>query len=356
MSTLTRYLLREFTLASAAVFAALIVTWAAADAMLHIDELGDSLARAARGMGARALEVAPLGVPIACTAGIVWSMSQAVKGREITAIRCGGIPLRRALLPVLGASLAIAIALSFFQDRLLVPTRQAMHEADSRTNGSRALPQRVNGRWWYASGESVFSALEFDAATGQLFDVTVFEYDARRTIRRRIESEVAMSRGGEVWEFLDADVYEFDGPDVISQSRVEKLRLELGVSGADLERARRPPALETLNGLARAIARSTDASGRVARQVAFHSRLAAPLAVLILVALAIPIAVGDVERGDSLPRALVTAIGVAAVYYVAWTLALRTAGSGTVPPFAPIWGVALVALGAGGWRYARLKE
>ena len=246
MSTLTRHLLREFSLASGSVFAALIVTWAGADALLHIDELGESMGLALRSMGARALEVAPLGVPIACTAGIVWSLSQAVKSREITAIRCGGIPLRRALLPVLGASLAIAIGLSFFQDRLLVPTRQAIHEADVRTNGDGALPQRVNGRWWYASGDSVFSALEFDASTDQLLDVTVFEYDAERQIRRRIEAEVAQSRDGNVWEFLDVVVYEFAGPAAFSQSRVESLRVGLGVSGADLERARRPPALETL--------------------------------------------------------------------------------------------------------------
>ncbi len=354
MHTLTRYLLREFSLGSAAVFAALVVTWVAADALLHIDELGEG-AEGIRAMGARALEIVPLGIPISCTVGIVWSLSQAVKSREITAIRCGGIPLRRALLPILLASIGIAVTLAFFQDRILVPTQQAIYESDLAAEAAGGpMPQHLNGRWWYASEDWIFSADEFDGKS--FHGVSVFEFDAQWQVRRRIEAATAREVEGLVWELEDAVVYQFNG-DGLTHKSVESMRLTLGLSGADLERARRRPTLETLHGLAQAMAGpGGDPALRLAREVAFHARLAAPFAIVILVLLAIPIAVGDVERGDSLPRALVTAIGAAGVYFLAWTLGLRSAGSGALPALAPIWGVTLIALGIGGWRYARLKE
>ena len=80
------------------------------------------------------------------------------------------------------------------------------------------------------------------------------------------------------------------------------------------------------------------------------------MAVLILVLLAIPFAIGDVERGDSLPRALLASIGCAGAYWTFWTAGQLTGQSGLLPAFAPIWGVTLVALGIGVYRYRQITE
>ena len=100
MRTVSRYLLREFAIASTAVFLALLVTWIAADTLLHIERLTGDLVATLRSILFASLDVIPLGVPMACVVGIVWSLTRAVKSREITAIRSGGIPLQRALAPI----------------------------------------------------------------------------------------------------------------------------------------------------------------------------------------------------------------------------------------------------------------
>ena len=99
----SRYLLREFLLASGAVLLAIVVTWIAADTLLHLDELEGGVSAWLAGLD-RMLDVVPLGVPMSCAVGVVWSITRAVRSREITAIRCGGIPLRSALLPIVAAS------------------------------------------------------------------------------------------------------------------------------------------------------------------------------------------------------------------------------------------------------------
>ena len=91
-------------------------------------------------------------------------------------------------------------------------------------------------------------------------------------------------------------------------------------------------------------------------EATFHARLAGPVAVLILVLFAIPFAVGDVERGDSLPRALLGTLVATAAFWTLWALGLLAARSGVLPPAFPVWGMVLLALGVGFWRYRALRE
>ena len=120
---------------------------------------------------------------------------------------------------------------------------------------------------------------------------------------------------------------------------------------------RRPLSAESLHGLAKRMSegRPTDRE-RSALEASFHGRLAEPFAVVILVLLAIPFAVGDVERGDSLPRALLRAMLATGAFWVLWALGLLTARTGWLPPSFPIWGAVLLALAIGTWRYRLLRE
>ncbi len=358
MWTVSRYLLREFALASTVVLLALLVIWTAADSLLHIERLSGATGPALRSILFTSLDVIPLGVPMACLAGVVWSLSRAVKHREITAIRSGGIPLKRALAPILLTCVAIAAGLILIQDRLLIPTRQALYELRaSEESGDRGVPQRIQERWWYAAGESIFSARDFDARERLLVDVTVFLLNAKGQIAQRIEAETAENTEGGTWEFRDARVFDFRQGGAIEQRRESRLTLGLGLSGRDLTRVQRPPELATLGALWSSIRRAPgDVANRGALQVTFHSRLAQATAALILVLLAIPFAIGYAERGDSLPRALLLSLGAAAIFWGAWALGLVASRAGVVPAFLPIWAVPLAGLAVGGWRFHKLPQ
>ena len=356
MRTVSRYLLREFAIASTAVFLALLVTWIAADTLLHIERLTGETASALRSILFASLDVIPLGVPMACLVGVVWSLTRAVRSREITAIRSGGIPLQRALTPIIVCSAAAAAGLVFVQDRVLIPTRQALHEASmAEESGERGTPQLIHGRWWYADGESIFSAGDFEA--GELRDVTLFRLDGAGRIVQRIEAEAAQNTEGGTWQFREARIFEFRSDGSLVQGHEPLLSLELGLRGGDLTRAQRPPELATLGALWRSIQSSPveHPDGSTLR-VTFHSRLAQPAAVLILVLLAIPFAIGDSERSDSLARALLLSLASAATYWTAWTVGLLAGRAGVVPAFLPVWAVAVAGLGLGGWRFRKLQQ
>ena len=124
-----------------------------------------------------------------------------------------------------------------------------------------------------------------------------------------------------------------------------------------MERAAPPIAATSLHKLARRIRDFRgNASRRFALEAAFHGRLAQPLAVVVLVLLALPFAIGDVERGDSLPRALLWSLAASGAFWLVWTLALLAARSGVVPPPLPVWGALLGFFALGLWRFRGLRE
>ncbi len=358
MRIISRYLLAEFASASGLVFIALFITWVAADALRNIDLLASTPSAAFQQVLLGAMEMVPLAVPISCLAGVVWSLSRAIRYREITAIRCGGIRLQSVLVPILVLAFLLGGALVLFEDRVLIPTRMALLAQDGDDPaGAGRPPKYLNGRWWYASGTSIFSAREYNAAERTLHDVTVFKLNRQRQIEQRIDAERALNREGSIWEFHSARSLTFNGGHGLEQREVEFLSLDLGLSGQDLARAGSPLAITTLHKLARRLREyRTGDSTLTALQVAFHARIAQPLAILILVLLAIPFAIGEVERADWLPRALLRSLAVCGVYWLMWSLALLTGRSGLVPAPFPIWGVTLLFLGLGVWRFRGVRE
>jgi LPS export ABC transporter permease LptG len=354
MRIVTRYLLWEFALASCVVGIALVATVLAADALLHIDHLGDDPAQGLRDLALRALDLPGLALPLACSIGATWSLTSAARHREITAIRCSGIPLKGALLPLLVASLLGAAAFGWLEDRTLVPARASLLELDPDGQGSPTHPRFSNGRYWSATGDSIFSATEYHPAQDELVGVTVFELSSTREIRRRIDAARARYRSGSRWEFIDATVREFDVGSLRPQ-HVASLEIDLGVSSADLRRALPPPEATTLHRLARQM-RESSGEDAARAEVAFHARLAQSLAILVLVLFAIPFSTGDVERGDSLARALLFSLCAAALYWLAWTLALLAAQGGVVPAGIALWAVTAAALALGSWRFRAIPE
>lgn len=356
MRIVSRYLLAGFAASSAAVFLGLLAITLGADTLLRLDRLGAEPRLIAYDLVLRALDVVPLGVPMACVVGVTWSLTRAVRMREITAIRSGGIPLRSALWPLVVACLLLAGGLVWIEDRVLVPAREQVTEAaQSLEHGSVRRPRWSNGRWWYAGADSVISARSWSEADDALVDVTIFELDAQDRIRRRIDAREARFVSDSTWQIADARVLDFTEKGLQRQT-LNELVADLGVSRKEF--AGSTPELEatSLRRLARGARRATDARERTAFVVALHARVAQPLSVVCLVMFAICFAVGDTGRGDSLARALLAALAVALAFWVAWTLALVGGRSGAVPPALSIWSVLIGFAAAGIWRFRAIEE
>lgn len=357
MRTIARHLLLEFAAASSAVFLGLALMWLSADVLLHVDELAGHVEAGLREAALRAFPVLPILLPLAGLAGAVLCLSRAQRNRELTAIRSGGIRLQAALAPLLGLCALVALGMAVAEDRVLLPLHAVLEQDRAAENGNGArAPERLLQRWWFAAESSIFSARRYDADKGALRDVTVFLFDEAREIRQRIDAKTASSLDGDTWEIRDAHVLEFS-PQGITRREVPSMRLDLGISSREMSRATEPAAFASLHELARQIRKHAgDTAERAKLELAFHTRLAQPFAVLIFVLLAIPFATGDRDRGDSLPKALLRALLAAGLFWLCWTAALVAARSGAVPPALSVWGITVAALGLGFARYRTIPE
>ncbi|HKC51969.1 MAG TPA: LptF/LptG family permease [Myxococcota bacterium] len=358
MRTIARHLVLEFALTSAAVFLGLAAMWLAADMLLHIDDLAGRFDVGLREVALRSFPVLPIMLPLSGLAGAVLCLSRAVRNRELTAIRTGGIRLQIALAPLLIVCALATLGLGILDDRVLVPLREALERGRSVAQGDDVRnPERLLGRWWFASGTSIFSARRYDADARTLNDVTVFLFDEQRGIRERIDARSAASVDGDTWEIRDAHVLEFSPGEGVARHDAPTLRLDLGITSREMSRATEPAATASLHQLARQIRKNAGDAVQVAKlELAFHGRLAQPFGVLIVVLLAIPFATRDSGRGDSLPRALLRSLLAAFAFWLCWSLALLAARSGTLPAPLPVWGVTLGALAIGFWRYRQIPE
>lgn len=358
MRTIARHLVVEFVLITSGVFAGLAAMWLSADMLLHIDDLAGRLGQGLREVALRSFQVLPIMLPLSALAGAVLCLSRAVRNREITAIRTGGIRLQAVLAPLLAVCVLGALAVGALEDRVLIPWRAQLEHGRLVGSGDKVRnPERLLGRWWFASGTSIFSAKSYDENERMLHEVTVFLFDEQRAIRSRIDARTAKSIDGDTWEIREAHVLEFEPSEGIERHDAATLRLDLGISSGEMGRAADTAAYTTLHQLARQIRKNAADAAEVAKlELAFHGRLAQPLGLLIVVLLAIPFATGDSVRGDSLPRALLRSLVAALAFWLSWTLALLAARSGTLPPPVAVWGVTGAALLIGFWRYRQIPE
>jgi lipopolysaccharide export LptBFGC system permease protein LptF len=353
-----RYLAWEFALASSAVLIVLATVWLTADSLLHLDDFGREGVGALRNGLLRSLDILPQGVPTACALGAALSLARAMRFREVTAIRCGGIRLRTALLPLLGITLLVALALGFVQDRVLVPAHQSLEGLAEKDREDR--PTKAADRWWYVSGDWTFSADEFDPAQKLMTRVSAFEFDPRRKPKRRLDSERAVYLGDGQWEFFKVIDRRFLPEGQIELKRYERLALHLGVELAPqllrTSTGRAAHEAMTLHRLLDSVGEAANEAERSTLLTAYHGRLALPFASIALVLLSIPAAIREGGRDDTLSRALLNVLLAVAGFWVAWSVVLVEPLSAYVPPALPVWATIGTALALGAWRFGSISE
>jgi lipopolysaccharide export system permease protein len=216
-------------------------------------------------------------------------------------------------------------------------------------------PRQVGQRWWYARGSWLLSASVFNRDAVALEDVTAFLLGPDHRIVERIDARRARSLEGSRWELEDAEVRSFR-PDGVTLVRVPSRVIDIGLQRAELASLREPP-LMSLRTLWRATF-SGRMQGSDAQTVAMelHQRLARPLAILLLVLLAIPFALGGPERGDSFSRALLQCMAVAAGFWALWAVAVVSARAGWAPPGLPLWSIVALFFGAAALRFRAIDS
>ncbi|MGI9038612.1 MAG: LptF/LptG family permease [Gemmatimonadota bacterium] len=133
-------------------------------------------------------------VPMAVLVAVLYSFTQMAGDNEITAMKASGVSLLRITLPVVGASLVVALGLFWFNDNVLPDANhqlQTLRRSIGRKSPTFALsPRTVNE---VVSRELFLEAQRIDPETNHLRDVTIWDASRPAHVRTIIADSGTMA-------------------------------------------------------------------------------------------------------------------------------------------------------------------
>ncbi|MBW2241729.1 MAG: LptF/LptG family permease, partial [Deltaproteobacteria bacterium] len=273
--------------------------------------------------------------PMGLLAGSALTVSLLVARGELLAMQTCGIRLGRALTPVLIFS-AIIVPLDFwFNDALITRSnawadRIKVERIKDRSEGSSTEA-------WYRMEGQLVRASRSGLASGLIPDLVVFEIGPTGLPSARIHAREARHIGNGEWELFGAKAV------LISDSGLQTIDPPLLYALGEARRAEIDPMHHSAGSLAVEI-EAAEASGFpvIPLRIAWHRKLAGPLACLLLPAISLLLVVRS-RRPPSAARNLVVCVALGVAYLLVGDVAASLGHGGRLSPAAAGWTPPLMA-------------
>jgi lipopolysaccharide export system permease protein len=256
--------------------------------------------------------------------------------REIIGMRACGVSVIRTLLPILFIAGLTAQAY-FVLNEIVVPKTNALadqfkeREIKNREENTSPLSEMV----WYQAGSRVYQAKELDPRLGWAKELSIYNLGAQGLPVERVDAREARYVGKGVWELLDPSRIEISENGF--RETFAETRVQLGEAPTETLDTMRLGVRELIYQI-----HETEANGYDATiyRVDFHVKLAAPLACLLLPAVALFFAVsGPPFPGPALTVLVSIVVGVGQVLLTGVCASLGYGG--LLPPSLAGWAPSL---------------
>jgi lipopolysaccharide export system permease protein len=298
MRTLRRYLASEITLATALVLSALLMLLAFFDLVHEVNDLGRG-GYALPHIAFHVLLSVPNHVyeafPIAALIGTLFALAQLVANSEYMVIRSSGVSVIRLCTALLGLGLVFAVVTFVFGEFVGPPAEQLAHRLRSRAIAG-IVAQEFRSGLWVKEGRNFVNVGQI-TPDSQLRKVTTYEFDDDFHLRTLKTAERGEFVGDRTWKLIGVVETSFDSsgarvrkiPELEWISVLEPRLLSMLVVQPDQMSA------WSLYSYAQFLKENKQNSLRY--EVALWTKLMYPLAVLVMMILAVPFAVYEKRQG-----------------------------------------------------------
>lgn len=285
-------------------------------------------------------------LPLSCLIAATVTFTTLGRSGELTAMKAGGLSMRRAAVPVLVLTGLLCGLLFLIQDQIAPLTNQKAQEIKDRIQGKppRTYGLSVHGRWAFGTGDRLYhyGLYDPDKQAFQRLEIFTLNRSERRIVGQRYAS--AATWNGKKWLLAEGWYRSFPAGDAVGEfSKYDAeepvaldppenfARREISLTvGSDL------PDQMSLMELRRQIG-LLDLSGfdTTRLRVAFYSKVSLPLTPLVMVMLGLPFAFQVGRRGSlyGIGVALVLVIVYWATFSIFNALGLET----ILPAFLAAW-------------------
>lgn len=298
MKTLRRYIVREIVLGTALVLAALLMLFAFFDLVEEIKDLG---------RGTYDLRLIALHVllslprhmyevfPIAALIGTLVALAQLVASSEYTVMRTAGVSVSRMLGVIMSAGLAFAL-LTFALGEYIAPVAEQLAQRVRSRAITGIIAQEFRSGLWMKD-ERQFINIREVTDDGQLRGLQIYEFDDKLRLRVSRAAQSGKFQGEHRWAL--SEVRETELTEVRAEARSlpsAEWQTVLDPRLVDLLMAK--PAQMSVVSLHSYIQHLRENRQRSLRyEIAMWTKMTYPLAVMVMMALALPFAFFQRRRG-----------------------------------------------------------
>jgi lipopolysaccharide export system permease protein len=352
VNTLRNYLWREVAASTGFVLLALVSLFALFDLIKEFDDvghagyrIGHALAFVALLTPSRTYEL----MPIAALIGTIYALSKLAANSEFTIMRVAGLSTRRLALTVVQIGAGFMVLTYVFGEAVAPSAEDLARRLKLRASGAALAQEFRSGVWLrdvVADGEDGAPRLRFVNVDHVNTDTSVdnwriYEFDPQMRLRSVSTARSGRYVHGRGWEL--ADVVQTSIPALVASdasqtsqhtevTRSERTLWHSGLTpqifGALLLQPERMGALN-LSRYIRHLAENRQRTDRF--EIAFWSKMFYPLAILVMMALALPFAYLHVRSG-TMSFKVFSGIMIGVAFYASNKLASHLGLLNTWPP------------------------
>ncbi|HJQ25809.1 MAG TPA: LptF/LptG family permease [Blastocatellia bacterium] len=289
--------------------------------------------------------------PMAALVAVMVTFGLLQKTSQVVALTASGQSIYRLALPALLGSLVLSAFVFFNQDYVLPFTNSRQNNLRYLIRKGQEPPQtfyQTTNQWLFGQESRIFNYAYFDVSTNAFARLNVIDLTRepfgikRRLYARRARWDAATSE----WVLENGWERRFNDERTIYYSPFKEQRVQLAEGPDYFKKDIRSTSSLTLAELKRKIADLQQAGFDVLDlRIALQSKIAFPLACLVMVIVALPFAFSVGKRGALYGVAIGIAIGL--VYWGMLSLFEQMGRYEMLPPLLAAWGPNML-FGAGG--------
>lgn len=342
MRILTTYIAREFLKLFLMCLSAFVAIYFIVDFFEKVDNFHEARLPLSTMMQFFMLNV-PLVVsqvmPVAVLMSTILTLGLMARRNELIALKAGGISMIRVCVPILLLSACLTVGTGIINEAVLPAT--ARHANYIWEVLVEKKPRRFfkNQRIWFKDHRSIYNIKYVDAQNGQMFGVSIYQFDKEFNLTRRIDAKKAVYvRGKKKWFFFQGVLLERRPDGAYSHRPFDKRIIELKQKPADFQFVQKPSEEMTFAELKQYIGKiSAEGHDPIKYRVDLNAKVSFPFVCIVLTLIGIPL-VTRKERGGNLGVAVVWGIFSVSMYLTFFGSAKALFGyHGILPPIWAAW-------------------
>jgi len=359
MTILSRHIFKEFISLVLGVLIGLVVVYLCVEFLQKADKFikfKATFAQVAKYFLYSVPVMISMSLPMATLIATLLSLGNLSRHNEIIAMRASGISLARIIAPLIAGGVLIS-ALGFINNEIIMPVYS------SRANYIRNMEiekkqQRVmfqQHKLWLRGPDNSIANIELVSPNrNEMLGLNIFKLNPDYTVRERTRAESLVWENG-AWRLNNSRTFTDTGGAIRSRSsdgEIFNIVENPDNLGMIVKRSEEMNFSELWNYVKRL---KTSGYQTVRYEVDLHSKLAFPLASLLMVLISIPFSIHKVRSGGA-AKGFALAVVIALFYWTLASVGASLGSSGVLPPAVAAWFANLFFAGASVIVLARMQR